>query len=252
MRLPHFVADFAPRCRRSHMNVSLFPRILCHFDSVRAGHGLRTGDTAGRGEGEARSRRRAFRVLIPLGLGCARNYPPCVPRPVLSRPPTGGGFPAARACGIEDANLEDAPMTGTVKAEPGLGHEVVGREVGARAASRVPGRGSRPCAASSWSAAPASARRRCGRTASRRRAQRGVRVLVARPSDAEARLAFSSLIDLFDGVASEELAGLPPPQLHALDVALLRAASAGDAPETHAVGVGCLNALRALAAGDPS
>ena len=81
--------------------------------------------------------------------------------------------------------------------------------------------------------------------------QRGMRVLVARPSDAEARLAFSSLIDLFDGVASEELAGLPPPQLHALDVALLRAASAGDAPETHAVGVGCLNALRAVAASDP-
>ena len=81
--------------------------------------------------------------------------------------------------------------------------------------------------------------------------RRGVRVLVARPSDAEARLAFSSLIDLFDGVASEELAGLPPPQLHALDVALLRAASAGDAPETHAVGVGCLNALRAVATSRP-
>jgi len=34
-----------------------------------------------------------------------------------------------------------------------------------------------------------------------------VRVLLARPSDAEASLAFAGLIDLFDGVATSELCG---------------------------------------------
>ena len=141
-------------------------------------------------------------------------------------------------------------MTGTAKAEPGLGHEVVGREAelaqlhaflhadpGGAAFLLVGGPGIGKTTL--WENGVEAAR------------QRGMRVLVARPSDAEARLAFSSLIDLFDGVASEELAGLPPPQLHALDVALLRAASADGAPETHAVGVGCLNALRAVATSDP-
>ncbi len=137
-------------------------------------------------------------------------------------------------------------MTGTAKARTGLGSEVVGREAElaqlnaflaadhARAAFLLvggPGIGKTTL----WENGVEAAR------------QRGLRVLVARPSDAEARLAFSSLIDLFDGVTSEQLAGLPPPQLHALEVALLRVASGDDAPETHAVGVGCLNALRALA-----
>ena len=141
-------------------------------------------------------------------------------------------------------------MTGTANAGPGLGYEVVGRETelaklhafldadhGRAAVVLVGGPGIGKTTL--WEQGVEAAR------------QRGVRVLVARPSDAEAQLAFSSLIDLFDGVASEELVGLPPPQLHALEVALLRAASADDAPETHAVGVGCLNALRALATRSP-
>ena len=141
-------------------------------------------------------------------------------------------------------------MTGTVKSEPGLGHQVVGREAelaqlhaflyvdpGGAAFVLVGYRGIGKTTL--WEKGVEAAR------------QRGMRVLAARLSDAEARLAFSALIDLFDGVASEELAGLPPPQLHALDVALLRAVSAVGAPETHAVGVGCLNALRAVATSDP-
>jgi DNA-binding CsgD family transcriptional regulator len=81
--------------------------------------------------------------------------------------------------------------------------------------------------------------------------QRRMRVLSARPGDAEARLAFAALTDLFDGVESDELAGLPPPQLHALQVALLRAAPTGPAPEAHAIALGALNALRSLAVSDP-
>src|SRR5262249_60938354 len=81
--------------------------------------------------------------------------------------------------------------------------------------------------------------------------ERGLRVLSARGSGAETRLSFAALIDLLDGIG-EELANLPPPQLHALEVALLRAeATAGAPPEAHAISIGFLNALRMLAAGGP-
>ena len=80
---------------------------------------------------------------------------------------------------------------------------------------------------------------------------RGLRVLAARPTDAEAQHSFATLIDLLDGVASTELGGLPTPQLHALEVALLRAAPTGPPPEGPAISVGFLGALRALAARQP-
>ena len=51
---------------------------------------------------------------------------------------------------------------------------------------------------------------------------RGLRVLVARPSGAEAELSFAALIDLFDGIDLGALDGLPAPQRLALEVALLR------------------------------
>lgn len=77
----------------------------------------------------------------------------------------------------------------------------------------------------------------------------GLRVLPARPSDAEARLVFGALIDVLDGVGSEELAHLPAPQLEALEMALLRRTAPADAaPPANAVAVGLLGALRALSA----
>ncbi|HXV57043.1 MAG TPA: ATP-binding protein, partial [Gaiellaceae bacterium] len=79
----------------------------------------------------------------------------------------------------------------------------------------------------------------------------GLRILTARPTDAEARLGFAALIDLLDGVEADELRAVPPPQLHALEVALLRTAPAGQPAQTQASTVGLLNALRALAARDP-
>ena len=51
----------------------------------------------------------------------------------------------------------------------------------------------------------------------------GTRVLAARASEAEAKHSFAGLIDLLDGVTDPELAALPPPQLGALQVVLLRA-----------------------------
>jgi DNA-binding NarL/FixJ family response regulator len=78
-------------------------------------------------------------------------------------------------------------------------------------------------------------------------AQRGLRVLSARGSGAETRLSSAALIDLLDGVERDELAALPPPQLHALEVALFRAAPVPAAsPEPHAIAVGFFNALRTL------
>ena len=53
--------------------------------------------------------------------------------------------------------------------------------------------------------------------------ERGLRVLAARASSAEAQLSFSALIDLCDSVASDALAELAGPQRAALEVALLRA-----------------------------
>jgi DNA-binding NarL/FixJ family response regulator len=81
--------------------------------------------------------------------------------------------------------------------------------------------------------------------------RRGYRVLLARPSDAEAGLAFATLIDLFDGVETGELSEVPAPQVQALEVALLRAVPTTTPPEEHAIAVGVLNALRALAAREP-
>ena len=49
--------------------------------------------------------------------------------------------------------------------------------------------------------------------------ERGVRVLVARPSGAETELSFAGLIDLCDGL---EVDMLPEPQRDALEAALLR------------------------------
>jgi DNA-binding NarL/FixJ family response regulator len=76
--------------------------------------------------------------------------------------------------------------------------------------------------------------------------ERGWRVLAARPSGAEAQLSFAALIDLFDGVETGALA-VPLPQRAALEVALLRSEPAGAPPPPHAIALGFLNALRALA-----
>src|SRR5215207_2216021 len=73
-------------------------------------------------------------------------------------------------------------------------------------------------------------------------AELGVRVLVARPGDAESEHAFAGLIDLCEGL---DLDGLPPPQRSALEVALLR--RDGTSPEPHAVGLALRGALAAAA-----
>src|SRR4051794_34446161 len=68
--------------------------------------------------------------------------------------------------------------------------------------------------------------------------EHGWRVLSARPSSAEAQLSFGALTDLCHGLDEQALAGLPPPQRVALEVALLRAEPPRLAPGQHAVGLG--------------
>lgn len=80
---------------------------------------------------------------------------------------------------------------------------------------------------------------------------RGLRVLAARASGAEAQLSFAALTDLLEDVAEGSFAALPTPQRPALDAALLRALPAGVPPEPRAIALGFLNVLRAVADDGP-
>jgi DNA-binding CsgD family transcriptional regulator len=75
----------------------------------------------------------------------------------------------------------------------------------------------------------------------------GLRVMTARSSGAETALCFSAVVDLFDEVSLDDLAGLPLPQRRALEVALLRADPGDEPANVHAIGLGLLGALRAMA-----
>jgi DNA-binding CsgD family transcriptional regulator len=80
-------------------------------------------------------------------------------------------------------------------------------------------------------------------------AERGHRVLAARASEAENGVPLAAVIDLLDGVTDEELVSLPPPQRHALNVALYREEPVGPPAEPQAIWLGLLTALRSLAQG---
>ena len=80
---------------------------------------------------------------------------------------------------------------------------------------------------------------------------RGRRVLEARPVEAEAQMAFAALCDLLKDVLDDVLDDLAAPQGDALRVALLRKRSIGAPPDERAIGLGLLNALRALGARGP-
>ena len=80
--------------------------------------------------------------------------------------------------------------------------------------------------------------------------QRGLRVLVARCTDAEAHLAWAGLGDLLDGIDVAAADWLPVPQGRALAAAMLRSETALP-PGEHAVAVALLSALRGLSAVGP-
>jgi hypothetical protein len=76
-------------------------------------------------------------------------------------------------------------------------------------------------------------------------------VLAARPGGAEAELSFAGLFDLLARIDLGAVGGLPAPQQHALDAALLRAEPAGVPSERFAISAGFFSVLRSLAASQP-
>ena len=71
------------------------------------------------------------------------------------------------------------------------------------------------------------------------------RVLACRPVEAETQLAYAALGDLLAELSGEELAALPDPQRHALEVALLRVEPGEHGAPQRAVALGLLAVLRA-------
>jgi DNA-binding CsgD family transcriptional regulator len=79
---------------------------------------------------------------------------------------------------------------------------------------------------------------------------RGLHVLSARASDAEAQFSFAALVDLLDGIDIDGL-GVPRPHRDAVEVALLRADPSSMQPDDRAISMGFVGALRGLAARRP-
>jgi len=90
-----------------------------------------------------------------------------------------------------------------------------------------------------WDWALGQAQRRC------------FRVMVTRPLEAETQLSFGALGDLLDDVVDDALPRLPPPQRHALEVALLRTEPGKRAPDQRAVSVAFRSAIHQLSAESP-
>ena len=86
-----------------------------------------------------------------------------------------------------------------------------------------------------WEAAVDEARRRFGR------------VLTCRAVQAEAALAFTGLSELLTDVVEEVAGALPSPRRRALEVALLVTEPGDEPPDSHAIGLALLDALRLLA-----
>ena len=77
--------------------------------------------------------------------------------------------------------------------------------------------------------------------------ERGWNVLVAGPAPSEARLAFAAIGDLLGGVVDTVVPRLPPPQRHALEVALLLQEPEGSPPDERAIAAAVQGAVRMLA-----
>lgn len=81
--------------------------------------------------------------------------------------------------------------------------------------------------------------------------QRSFRLLAASPSAAETGLSFAAIGDLLGEAAAEVLTELPAPQRHALEVALLLTEAERRMPDSRAVAVAFLNAIRVLSRSEP-
>ena len=82
-------------------------------------------------------------------------------------------------------------------------------------------------------------------------AARGYRVVVTRPTQAEARLPFAGLNDLVGDLVDAERPELPPPQQTALDVALMRASVDGEPMRPLALSLAVLELMRIASSNRP-
>lgn len=81
--------------------------------------------------------------------------------------------------------------------------------------------------------------------------RRGIRVLLARPAQAEARLGLAGVADLLDGVVDAVLLRLPSPQADALKLALLLERPGRARVDNRAVATAVGNAVRLIAEQGP-
>jgi DNA-binding CsgD family transcriptional regulator len=79
----------------------------------------------------------------------------------------------------------------------------------------------------------------------------GCRVLTARPAEAERALAHAGLSDLLESVLDETLAALPLPRRRALEVAMLRTETDGEAVDERALAVAVRDVLQHVAGDGP-
>jgi DNA-binding NarL/FixJ family response regulator len=80
---------------------------------------------------------------------------------------------------------------------------------------------------------------------------RGHRVVPTRPTEAEARLPFAGLNDLFGSMVDARLPNLPAPQQLALEVALTRASPQGEPMQPLALSLAVLELMRVASADQP-
>ncbi|HSJ00784.1 MAG TPA: AAA family ATPase [Patescibacteria group bacterium] len=80
---------------------------------------------------------------------------------------------------------------------------------------------------------------------------RGQHVVTTRPTEAEARLPFAGLNDLFGPVVDARPPGLPAPQQLALDIALMRASPGGEPMQPLALSLAVLELMRIASATGP-
>jgi DNA-binding CsgD family transcriptional regulator len=85
------------------------------------------------------------------------------------------------------------------------------------------------------------------RAALQKARERGVRVLVCRPAESEARLSFAGLADLLQPVLGDVLGALPSVQRRALEAALLLSEEGRAPPDQRTISTACLGVFRRLA-----
>src|SRR5262245_2722008 len=109
---------------------------------------------------------------------------------------------------------------------PGMGTEIVGRALELDSADQAVATARGGLAGIVFEGEAGIGKTTVWREAISRASTAGYRVLQCRAAEAEARLSYSGLGDLFGSVEEEAFAGLPAPQRVAIEVALLRATGA--------------------------